>query len=46
MVLEHTNLLMDINTKRNGKIVSKMVKDRIILMINLYMSEFLESYYG
>ena len=40
MVLEHFNILMGINTQDNGKIISKMVKDSIILMINLYMMDF------
>jgi hypothetical protein len=34
MVLEHIKILININTKVNGKIIKKMVKDSIMLMIN------------
>jgi hypothetical protein len=40
MVLEHIKILMDINTRVNGKMVKKMEMDNISLMINLYMMAF------
>ncbi len=41
MVLEQLKILMGINTKVNGKMVLKMVKDSIMLMINWFKIEIL-----